>query len=74
MKKEIHPKFYPKASVKCACGNTFNVGSTLEHIDTEICSQCHPFYTGKEKIVDTLGRVDKFRKRMAKKDELKKKK
>lgn len=74
MKKDIHPKYYPKASVKCACGNTFTVGSTQEHIDTEICSKCHPFYTGKEKIVDTLGRVEKFRKRMAKKDELKKKK
>jgi len=74
MKKNIHPKYHEKATVKCACGNTFNVGSTQEHIDTEICSKCHPFYTGKEKIVDTLGRVEKFRKRMAKKDDLKKKK
>lgn len=74
MKKDIHPKYYPKASVKCACGNSFNVGSTQEHIDTEICSKCHPFYTGKEKIVDTMGRVEKFRKRMAKKDEFGKKK
>lgn len=74
MKKDIHPKYYEKATVKCACGNAFNVGSTQEHIDTEICSKCHPFYTGKEKMVDTLGRVEKFRKRMAKKDELKKKK
>lgn len=74
MKKEIHPKYNEKATVRCACGNSFTVGSTQDHIDTEICSKCHPFYTGKEKIIDTLGRVDKFRKRMAKKDELKKKK
>ncbi|MDD5135422.1 MAG: 50S ribosomal protein L31 [Phycisphaerae bacterium] len=74
MKKDIHPKYHDKVTAKCACGNTFSVGSTQEHIETEICSKCHPFYTGKEKIVDTLGRVDKFRKRMAKKDELKKKK
>lgn len=74
MKKDIHPKYHPKAPVKCACGNSFTVGSTQDHIDTEICSKCHPFYTGKEKIVDTLGRVEKFRKRMAKKENFKKKK
>jgi len=67
MKKDIHPKYYPKAQVKCACGNTFTVGSTKEFIEIEICSQCHPFYTGKEKIVDTLGQVQKFRKRLEKK-------
>lgn len=67
MKKDIHPKYYPKARVRCACGNTFTVGSTKEHIEVEICSACHPFYTGKEKIVDAMGRVEKFRKRLAKK-------
>lgn len=66
MKKDIHPKYYPSARVQCACGNTFSVGSTKEYIDVEICSACHPFYTGKEKIVDTMGRVEKFRKRLAK--------
>ncbi len=74
MKKDIHPKYYPNATVKCACGNTFQVGSTKEYIEVEICSSCHPFYTGKEKIVDVMGRVEKFRKRLAKKEELKKKK
>lgn len=74
MKKNIHPKYYLNATVKCACGNTFTVGSTKEFIEIEICSKCHPFYTGKEKIVDTMGRVEKFRKRLAKKKEIKKKK
>lgn len=67
MKKDIHPKYYDNATVKCACGNTFTVGSTKEFIEVEICSKCHPFYTGKEKIVDVMGRVEKFRKRLAKK-------
>ena len=67
MKKDIHPKYYEKARVVCACGNSFTVGSTKELIEVEICSKCHPFYTGKEKLVDALGRVDKFRKRLAKK-------
>jgi len=67
MKKNIHPKYYPKAQVKCACGNTFTIGVTKEFIEVEICSKCHPFYTGKDKIVDTMGRVQKFRKRLAKK-------
>ncbi len=66
-KKDIHPKYYPKARVICACGNTFTVGSTMELIEIEICSKCHPFYTGKEKIVDTMGRVERFKKRLAKK-------
>lgn len=65
MKKEIHPNYYPKAQVTCACGNTFTVGSTLEKISVEICSACHPFYTGKQKLVDTAGRVDRFQKRVA---------
>lgn len=66
-KKDIHPKYYDKAQVRCACGNTFTVGSTKELMEIEICSNCHPFYTGKEKIVDVAGRVEKFRKRLAKK-------
>lgn len=71
MKKDIHPKYYKNAKVHCACGNTFKVGSAKEYIEVEICSKCHPFYTGKEKIVDTMGRVEKFKKRLAKKEELK---
>jgi len=74
MKKDTHPKYYDKAQVKCACGNSFTVGSTKEYIETEICSKCHPFYTGKEKIVDTAGRVEKFKKRLEKKTKFKKKK
>jgi large subunit ribosomal protein L31 len=67
MKKDIHPKYYDKATIQCACGNTFNIGSTKEFMEIEICSNCHPFYTGKEKIIDSMGRVEKFRKRMEKK-------
>ncbi len=74
MKKDIHPKYYPKAKVQCACGNTFEVGSTKEKMDIEICSQCHPFYTGKEKLIDAMGRVQRFKTRLAKKQGLKKKK
>jgi len=66
MKKDIHPTYYPKAQVNCACGNTFTVGSTREFLDIEICSNCHPFYTGKSKVVDTLGQVQKFKERAAK--------
>ena len=66
MKKDIHPKYYEKAVVECACGNKFEVGSTKEHIQVEICSVCHPFYTGKHKLVDTAGRVDKFKAKMEK--------
>lgn len=71
VKKDIHPKYYKNAMVRCACGNTFTVGSTKEFIETEICSKCHPFYTGKEKMVDKMGRVERFRKRLAKKAEIK---
>jgi large subunit ribosomal protein L31 len=67
MKKDTHPKYYSNTQVKCACGNTFTIGSTKELIETEICSACHPFYTGKEKILDTMGQVQKFRKRLEKK-------
>lgn len=67
MKKDIHPTYYPKAKVKCACGNTFEVGSTKQEIEVEICSACHPFYTGKERIIET-GQVEKFRKRLAQRE------
>jgi len=62
MKKDIHPK-YGQTSVRCACGNTFETGSTKQDIHVEICSSCHPFYTGKQKLIDTGGRVDKFKKK-----------
>jgi large subunit ribosomal protein L31 len=74
MKKDIHPKYYPQARVQCACGNTFQVGSTKEFLEVEICSKCHPFYTGKEKMMDAMGQVQKFRKRLARKEEMKKSK
>lgn len=66
MKKKIHPKYY-EAVIKCACGHTFKIGSTKEKLEVEICSKCHPFYTGGSKLVDTAGRVEKFRQRLAKK-------
>ena len=62
MKEGIHPN-YDKAVVKCACGNTFETRSTQSEIRVEICSKCHPFFTGKQKLVDTGGRVDRFKKR-----------
>ena len=65
MKTDIHPKYYSEAAVTCACGNTFNVGSTKESVEVEVCSKCHPFYTGNEKIIDTAGRVEKFKARTA---------
>jgi len=67
MKKGIHPTYYPKAKISCACGNTTVIGSAVAEAKVEICSACHPFYTGKEKLIDTAGRVEKFRKRMEKK-------
>ncbi len=66
MKKDIHPKYHNEAKVSCACGNAFTVGSTRDNIQVEICSACHPFYTGAEKVMDTAGRVDKFKSRLAK--------
>jgi large subunit ribosomal protein L31 len=73
-KKDIHPKYYEEARVQCSCGNSFKVGSTKEFIETEICSNCHPFYTGKGKIIDKMGRVERFNKRLAKKQKKSKKK
>jgi large subunit ribosomal protein L31 len=66
MKSTIHPTYYPAAKVTCACGNTFTTGSTVEELHVEICSACHPFFTGKQNLVDTAGRVDRFKKRTAK--------
>jgi len=60
MQKKIHPAYYSNARVKCACGNKFETGSTKEEIAVELCSACHPFYTGKQKLVDTARRVEKF--------------
>ena len=65
MKKDIHPKYNLKTTATCACGAVFLVGSTMPEIKMEICSQCHPFYTGNEKIMDTAGRVERFNKRRA---------
>jgi len=67
MKKEIHPQYYTDAKVVCACGSIFETGSTQKEIRIEICSACHPFYTGKQKLVDTARRVEKFEERAAKK-------
>lgn len=67
MKKDIHPKYYPKVKIKCACGAVFEISSTSPEMEVEICSQCHPFYTGKERIIKT-GQVEKFKERLAKKE------
>ena len=65
MKDGIHPTYHTDSVVTCSCGNTFTTGSTVKEIQTEICSNCHPFYTGKQKLIDTAGRVDKFKARQA---------
>jgi large subunit ribosomal protein L31 len=64
MKEKIHPKYYPNAKVICACGNTWTTGSTKEVIHTDMCSVCHPFFTGEQRIVDTEGQVDRFYKKL----------
>ena len=66
MKKDIHPTYFASAKTTCACGAVFQIGSTKESQEIEICSKCHPFYTGQEKTLDTAGRVEKFKARMAK--------
>ncbi len=66
MKSETHPTYFPEAKVVCACGRKFTVGSTKEKLEVEICSNCHPFYTGNEKILDAAGRVEKFKARSSK--------
>ena len=65
MKKDIHPP-YQEATITCACGNVFHMGSTVEKMHVEICSSCHPFFTGKQKLIDTAGRVEKFRRKYKK--------
>jgi large subunit ribosomal protein L31 len=64
MKEGIHPKYYPNATVMCSCGNTWTTGSTVEVIRTDVCSACHPFFTGEQRIVDTAGQVDRYQKRL----------
>lgn len=66
MKSDIHPTYYTNAVVSCSCGSKFTVGSTKEQIDVEICSSCHPFFTGDKKVIDTAGRVEKFKSRAGK--------
>ncbi len=65
MKKDIHPKYFEKAKIRCSCGAVFELGSTQENMEIEICSKCHPFYTGKERSSEQVGRVQKFKQRMA---------
>lgn len=67
MQKDIHPTYYPNAKFSCACGTKYTIGSTVEETKVELCSACHPFYTGKQKIVDTARRVEKFQARAGKK-------
>ncbi|MBI5466149.1 MAG: 50S ribosomal protein L31 [Candidatus Kerfeldbacteria bacterium] len=74
MKSATHPTYYPKAKVICACGHTFTTGSTVPELHVEICSACHPFFTGKQKLVDTAGRVERFKKRASRRQEVTKKK
>ncbi len=66
MKKNIHPKYFNEALVRCACGNEFKVGSTKPEIKVEVCSKCHPFFTGESRFVDTEGKIEKFKKKYAK--------
>jgi len=68
MKEKIHPKYYSDAQIVCACGNSFTAGSTKKTMKVEVCSQCHPFFTGKLKMVDTAGRVERFKRRYKIKD------
>ncbi len=63
MKDKIHPKYYDDAQVVCSCGNTFTTGSTKKQLKIELCSKCHPFFTGQRRVVDTTGRVERFKKR-----------
>jgi large subunit ribosomal protein L31 len=65
VKEKIHPTWYPQARIHCACGSAFTTGSTLKLINVEICSACHPLFTGQQKLIDTAGRVDKFNQRAA---------
>ncbi len=73
MKEKIHPTYYPKAKAECACGNHFTVGATQPELKVDICSRCHPFYTGAKDLIDTAGRVERFKARQAKASSLPKK-
>jgi len=73
MKKNIHPTYHKKAKIICSCGMEYEVGSTVKEMHIEICSHCHPFYTGRQKLVDTEGRLEQYRKRAKKTEELKRK-
>jgi large subunit ribosomal protein L31 len=66
MKKDTHPKYNTKAKITCSCGTVIEVGSTMKEISTELCSACHPFYTGEQRLVDTARRVEKFEEKLAK--------
>ena len=70
MRKGIHPEWYPNARVVCACGNTWTVGATVPEIRTDVCSRCHPFFTGEQRIVDTAGQVERFMRRLEARDSL----
>lgn len=70
MKKDIHPKYYTESKIICACGNVITTGSTKPEMRVEVCYACHPFYTGKKRLIDTTGRVDRFKKRMEKSEKL----
>ena len=70
MKKGIHPEYYPEAKIVCACGSTFTIGSTKELIKTDVCSACHPFFTGEQRIVDTAGQVERFMRRLERRTEM----
>jgi large subunit ribosomal protein L31 len=63
VKDKIHPKYYPDAKVICACGNTFTTGSTQKVLKVEVCSKCHPFFSGERRVVDTAGQVERFKRR-----------
>ncbi|RLC92647.1 MAG: 50S ribosomal protein L31 [Chloroflexi bacterium] len=70
MKENIHPQFYPEAQVICACGNSWTVGATVPVIRTDICSKCHPFFTGEQRIVDAGGQVERFMKKLKRRDQM----
>src|SRR4030042_1513359 len=70
MKKEIHPEYFPEARVVCGCGNSFVTGATQQLIKTDICSACHPFFTGEQRIVDAAGQVERYMRRLEKREEM----
>ena len=70
MKKDIHPTWYPEAQVICSCGATYTMGATKSEIRTDVCSSCHPFFTGEQRIVDSEGQVERFMRRLERREEL----